>query len=397
MAVRAIVRNDLRMSAVGHRDPGLFACRGCGSLSTTLVLDLGDLPASDMFPPVEDTGPDPGWPLCLYFCHTCALVQLGPADHPDPEVPRAVESATGLEHASQSAGEVFRVEGLRPGQAVIEIDSHHGGSWLDGFAAAGLITRGPAEQADLVVDVHGLAHEPFLEAPLAAHARRLLPGGRLVLEFHHLLPLVEEGQVDTIRHGHFVYLSLLAMRELLTRHGLVVTRALAIPMFGGSLRLTARHADEEPEINVGVAVLLDRERAAGLDGVEVFEAFAERGRAVASAFRDHLQQLHAAGKRVAGYGAPSKAPVLVGLAGVDERLLPYTVDLAAAKHGRRLPGTAIPILAPDRLLDDRPDEVVILTWDIASEIVEQLTSAAEGSGWSPAFYVALPAAGYIQV
>ena len=109
-----------------------------------------------------------------------------------------------------------------------------------------MIHREQDQTADLVVDVHALAHESDLDAPLAAHAARLAEGGRLVLEFHHLLSLVEQSQVDTIRHGHWVYLSLLSMQRLLARHGMVVTRALRVPVFGGSLRVTAGRAQDDP-------------------------------------------------------------------------------------------------------------------------------------------------------
>ena len=344
---------------------------------------------------MDDPAPDPRWPLQLFMCQECFLVQLGPSDHPEPEAPRAVESATSLAHAKTSATEIARVERLRPGDTVIEIDSHHGGSWLGGFTDEGLISRDAGDSADLVADVHGLAHEPDLAGPLAAHAKRLAPGGRLVLEFHHLLPLVEQTQVDTIRHGHWVYLSLLTVQRLFAAHGLVATRAVRVPVFGGSLRLTAQRVEDEPVIYASVADVEAAERAAGLETVPAIQEFGSRGREVAAHFREHLVQARASGRTVAGYGAPSKAPVLVALAGVDETLLPYTVDLAPAKHGCRLPATRIPIFAPEELLRRRPDEVVVLTWDIADEVAGQLARVAEGSGWTPHLYIPLPSPHYV--
>lgn len=373
-----------------------FCCRGCGSPRTGPVVDLGAIPASDAFPSADDRSADPRWPLRLFLCRDCSLAQLGPTRHPQPEAPRAVESATALAHAAASSAEIVALEGLHAGDTVIEIDSHHGGSWLGGFVAAGLSPRAPDDRADLVADVHGLAHEAELAGPLAAHARRLAPGGRLVLEFHHLLSLVEQRQIDTIRHGHWVYLSLLCMQRLLRRHGLVVTRAVRVPVFGGSLRLTAARAADHPQIDASVEEVAAAERAAGLDTRDAYEDFARLGRRVADDLREHLRAARAAGRTVAGYGAPSKAPVLLGVAAVDSDLLPYTVDLAAAKHGRRLPGTGIPIRAPEELLRDRPDEVVVLTWDIADEVVAQLRAAAAGSGWEPRFYLPLPEARYYE-
>ena len=361
-----------------------------------MVVDLGVIPASDWFPLVDDPGPDPRWPLRLYMCEVCLLAQLGPDVHPTPEPPRAVESATSRAHATQSAIEVLAVEGLSAGASIIELDSHHGGSWLDGFVEAGLVRRGQDETADLVVDVHTLAHESDLDAPLAAHAARLAEGGRLVLEFHHLLALVEQSQVDTIRHGHWVYLSLFSMQRLLERHGMVVTRAVLVPVFGGSLRVTAGRTQDSPAVDPSVETVLAAERELGLDAVGGLSDFGREGLAVADSLREHLIELSEAGVAVAAYGAPSKAPVLLALADIDETLLPYTVDLSAEKEGRRLPATKIPIFLPDELIRRQPQEVVVLTWDIVDEVVAQLAAAAAGTGWRPRFYVPLPEAGYVR-
>jgi hypothetical protein len=301
-----------------------------------------------------------------------------------------------LAHAAASAAQIVALEGARPGDCVIEIDSHHGGSWLAGFRAAGMEVCPPDQRADLVADVHGVAHEPDLHDPLAAHARRLAPGGRLVLEFHHLLPMVEQAQVDTVRHGHWVYLSMTALARLLPQHGLVPVRAIPVEVFGGSLRVTAARLEDHPDVDRSVADLLETERRAGLDGLESLVTFGQNGLRTARAFAHHLADARDQRRTVAGYGAPSKAPVLVSLAGVDDDLLPYTVDLSPAKHGCRLPGTRIPILTPDELLARRPNEVVILTWDIAEEIVHQLSRAAEGTGWRPRLFVPLPAPRYIS-
>lgn len=372
-----------------------ISCRGCGGQNLELVLDLGRIPASDYFPAADSREDDPAWPLRLVMCPDCALVQLGAAEHPDPEVATAVESATALAHATESARAVIAADGLRRGDRVIEIDSHHGGSWLGGFLEYGLVATDRNGTAELVVDVHGIAHEPDLNAPLAAHAARLARGGRLVLEFHHLLPLVEQSQIDTIRHGHWVYLSLLSMRNLLGRHGLVVTKAEIVPVFGGSLRVTAQAAGENPWIDPGVESIVTAERAAGLEGPDAIRALGERGHKVAAQVREHLVAAARAGRSIAGYGAPSKAAVLLCLAGIDSAALPFTVDLAPAKHGCRIPGTGIPILPISELFERRPQEILVLTWDIADEVVAQLAGDSRRGSWSPDVFVPLPAARYL--
>src|SRR5689334_1316504 len=385
------------VAASGLGDSELVRCRGCARVDAERVLDFGDVPASDYFPSLDDPGEDPRWPLQLYMCRRCALVQLGPSAHAEPSPPTAVESATALAHAAASAAQIVALEGARPGDRVIEIDSHHGGSWLAGFRAAGLVVRAPDQVADLVADVHGIAHEPDLQGPLAGHARRLAPDGRLVLEFHHLLPMVQQAQVDTVRHGHWVYLSLTALARLLPLHGLVPVRAVPVEVFGGSLRVTVARRDDQLEVDASVAHVLAAERRAGLDGLESLVMFGQNGRRTARAFARHLVDARDQRRTVAGYGAPSKAPVLVSLAGVDDDLLPYTVDLSPAKQGCRLPGTRIPILSPDELLARRPNEVVVLTWDIADEIIHQLSRSAEGTGWQPKLFVPLPEPRYLSV
>ena len=369
--------------------PGL-TCRACHAAATRCVLDLGDVPASDHFPPADDAGPDPTWPLKLHMCPSCLLVQLGPgrAAHPEPQL--AVDSATALEHARTSVAEVLAAEGLGAGASVIELDSSHGASWLPRFLEAGLLEVSPDGQADLVVDVHHLMHFENLDSVLAAHAARVAPGGRFVCEFFHVLPVVEKTLIDTIRHGHFVYLSVLAAQPLLTRHGLTVTRAELVDVYGGSVRLTAARTEEAPVVDAGVERVLARERAAGLDRLETLQAVGERGARAAAGFRSHLEQLRFEGRRVAGYGAPSKAPVLLALSGVGADLLPYTVDLSPAKHGCRVPGAGVPIRAVQYLIDDRPDDVIVLTWDIVDEVAAQLARMSAGSGWEPRLWAPLP-------
>lgn len=365
-------------------------CRSCRAPSPLLVLDLGLVPASDQFPRADAEGPDPTWPLTVYMCGACSLVQLGHGRSAHPEPPSAVDSFTALQHAKASVTTVLREENRQPGQTVLELDSSHGASWLPEFIAAGLVEAPPSEQADLVVDVHHLMHEEDTDAVVARHASRLAEGGRLVCEFFHLLPLVRDTLVDTVRHGHFVYLSLLAAQPLFARNGLTITRAAMVDAYGGSLRITAARTQDAPSVDASVDAVLSAERDAGLDQVATLNGLGRRGVRVAETFRTRLERLSGQGRRVAAYGAPSKAAVLLALSKVDGLLLPYTVDLSPAKEGCRVPGAGVPIHAVDHLLADRPDDVVILTWDLADEVVEQLQRMNGESDWKPRFHVPLP-------
>jgi hypothetical protein len=324
------------------------------------------------------------------MCHDCLLIQLAPGEAPAPEEPGPIESQTALRHAAASAQRIVDEEHLKRGSTVLELDSSHGGSWLHEFTRLGLREVAHDRSADLVVDVHHLMHAEDLRAILRAHSSRLAPGGVVVCEFFHALPMVSSLLIDTVRHGHFSYLTLLAARDLWRRHGLTVTRAREVPAYGGSLQVTARHSSESPRVDISVQDVNTRERAAGLDRPDVIRDFGARGLHVARRLHRQLVDLRAQSRSVAAYGAPSKAAVLLSLAGIDQDLLPYTVDLSPAKHGRRIPGAGVPIAPVGRLFEDQPDNVVILTWDIADEIAEQLSSDARSAGWRPTLYAPLP-------
>jgi hypothetical protein len=372
-------------------------CRSCHSGTVDLVLDLGDVPGSDTFPLVGSPQPDPRWPLELYLCRNCALVQLGPNGPPAIDEQGAVESATSIAHAQRAVQSIMQEENLRPGNTIIEIDSGHGGSWLPGFRNAGLVARELDSSADLVVDLHGLMHEANLDAAVAAHAARIAPGGRLICEFYYLGALVQDSLIDTIRHGHYSYLSLAAATHVFGRHGLVVCRALRVPTFGGSLRLLVRRAQDGAVADGSVHELASAERRSNLDDAGGMEALEKRGQAAVAALQALLNSAVESEMSVAGYGAPSKAAVLLALAGVDAGLLPYTVDMSPAKSGRRIPGAEVPIWPVERLIVDRPAIVVVLTWDIAVEVMTHLRGMAADTDWDPRFWVPLPKPGFITV
>ncbi|MET9310279.1 class I SAM-dependent methyltransferase [Kribbella sp. NPDC003505] len=364
-----------------------FACRGCAADDVVPVVDLGPQPCADLFPLADDLGPDPRWPLALWLCRKCTLVQLGPVEAQIAEEPLAVESATSRAHAEASVKEILRDYPGLTGGVVFEFGSPHGGSWLDHLTAAGCRLAGDGEKADLVIDVHGIVHEPQYGSSLKLRAERLAPGGLLVMEFHHLLPLFVGNQFDTIRHGHWAYVSLRALRNLAALHGLTVESVKQVDMYGGSLMVMLRHtADARPDASIDV--VLEDEEAAGLADEVQLGSLQEAAWHAAGALHDELARHRAAGRTVLGYGAPSKAPVLLGLSKVTTDLLPFTVDLAPGKHGRRIPGSClVPIRPIADLLAAEPAVVLILTWDIADEIIAQLE--ADG-GWGTTYLVPLP-------
>ena len=365
----------------------VLTCRGCGDREPRRVVDLGAQPASDDFPPLGAPEPDARWPLELWWCPRCALVQLGPIEALLEEPVRAVESQSSRLHARRVVEALLADHPRLAGTSVREFSSHHGGSWLDALSDHGCRSVSTSEPAMLVVDAHALAHEQDVHGALAERAAALAPEGILVLEHHHLLPLVEEGQFDTIRHGHWSYLSLTAIDRLAPEHGLAVVQAVPEPVFGGSLRVLLAHRSAGLPVDESVPRILAAERAAGLADGTGLETLGQRAQASAHALRTFLTDQRAAGRTVLAYGAPSKAAVLLGLSGVGRDLLDFTVDAAPLKHGLAIPGGRVPIRPVADLVAARPDIVLVLTWDIAEEVVAQLES---DDGWGAEYVLPLP-------
>jgi hypothetical protein len=362
-------------------------CRGCNSLQMEMVVSLGSQPACDLFPLATDDRVDPAWPLELWLCESCGLVQLGPIQPLLEEPPRAIESETSKAHAAESTAAVLAEHPELGAGTVREFASHHGGSWLEHLGAAGCRLAADGEPADFVVDVHGIAHEPEVGDVLTIRAETLAPDGLLVLEFHHLLALLEGTQFDTIRHGHWSYLSIVALENLARARGMQVVAVRATDVFGGSVRVTLAHLDSSHVPDPSVAAMITREKQAGVDDAGRLRELQGAMQRSVAAFTEFLEEQRAAGRSVLGYGAPSKAPVLIGVSGVGADLLEFTVDAAPAKHGRRLPGSKITIRSVDELVAARPDVVMIFTWDIADEVITQLEATG---GWGAEYVVPLP-------
>jgi SAM-dependent methyltransferase len=400
-------------------------CRGCGAPLERLFVDLGCSPLANSYLEPDRLGePEPFYPLAVSLCERCWLCQLpeaaSPAEIFSDYAYFSSYSTSWLEHARRYVEQVCERFGLGPAHQVVEIASNDGYllRWFRergvpvlgiepaanvaaaaralgiptevrffGLATArDLVARGLA--ADLALGNNVLAHVPDLADFVAGIAALVKPGGLATFEFPHLVRLVEENQFDTIYHEHFSYFSLVAVERVFARHGLELFDVEQLATHGGSLRVyVQRRGEGGRPVAARVGELAARERALGVETLDWYRAFAER---VAETKRGLLEFLIAArrqGKRVVGYGAPAKGNTLLNYCGVRTDFLDFTVDRSPHKQGRYLPGTRIPIRAPEAIFESRPDYVLILPWNLKDEIVEQMAGVR---AWGGRFVVAIP-------
>lgn len=405
--------------------PDAPRCRSCGAPLSHVFCDLGLSPVSNAFrrPDQLDQG-DVFLPLRALVCESCFLVQLQDFQAADelftPDYPYFSSfSASWLDHARRYAEDMTARCGLGPESLVVEIASNDG-YLLRWFKAAGVPVLGvdPAASVaaaaranhgiETVVDFFGrrtaerlaadgrradvmaannvLAHVPDINDFLAGFAVLLKETGTATFEFPHLLNLIARNQFDTIYHEHYSYLSLTALLPAFARHGLAVVDVEDLPTHGGSLRLFVRHVGVQAPAPA-VAAMKAREDAAGLSDLATYAAFGETVKATKRALLTALIGLKDDGLRIAAYGAAAKGNTLLNYCGVGRDMIDFVVDRNPQKQGLFLPGTRIPVLAPEEIARRRPDVIVILPWNLKDEIVAQL---AEVRGWGARFLVPIP-------
>ncbi|TCC23702.1 class I SAM-dependent methyltransferase [Kribbella speibonae] len=400
------------------------ACRLCGEPLTRTFVDLGMSPPCESFLRADqiDSG-ETFYPLNVRICDNCLLVQL-PAYVAADDVFSdylyfSSYSTSWVEHARRFVVDMQERLNLNENSLIVEAASNDGyllqhavaeGIPVLGIEPAANIAKIANEkgirtesyflgegtgkdaasrhgQADLVVGNNVFAHVPDI-VDFAKGLRALVKDDGLVsLEFPHLLRLIENRQYDTIYHEHYSYLSLKTAADALARAGLKVVDVQELQSHGGSLRVFSTPAETAGEPTELVGKVLQDEEDAGLHSVEGHLGFAAEVFKIKSDLLEFLIQAQRDGKFVAGYGAPGKGNTLLNHCGIREDLLPYTVDRSPHKHGMFLPGTHIPIYAPERLAETRPDYIVILPWNLRAEIVHQLGYARE---WGAKFVVPIP-------
>ena len=235
-----------------------------------------------------------------------------------------------------------------------------------------------------------LAHVPDINDFVAGFAILLKPDGVVTVEFPHLLQLMRHSQFDTIYHEHFSYLSLHVVQRVFARHGLRVFDATRLTTHGGSLRVYACHAGSTAHATQHeMSLVLAEEVEAGLEGLDAYRRFARQVIDAKCSLLRFLIDARAANKTVAGYGAPAKGNTLLNYCGIGPELLPFTVDRSPHKQGKLLPGTRIPVRAPEAIMLAKPDYVLILPWNLKGEIIQQM---GEIQAWGGQFVVPIPSA-----
>jgi C-methyltransferase C-terminal domain/Methyltransferase domain len=243
------------------------------------------------------------------------------------------------------------------------------------------------KSADLIAANNVLAHVPDINDFVSGFRALLKPKGVVTVEFPHLLNLIRYSQFDTIYHEHLSYFSLFVVEQIFGKHGLTVFDVDELPTHGGSLRVYARHVEEGGPQTDAVATLRRSELDAGLDGNDAYDRFAAQVVDIKLQFLDFVTRAKRAGKRIVAYGAAAKGNTLLNYCGIGPEFVDFTVDLNPHKQGMLLPGTRIPVRAPEAILEAKPDYVLILPWNLRDEIVEQMAAIR---GWGGQFVVAIP-------
>ncbi len=394
--------------------PGATECRACGSALALSVVDLGSSPLCQTVISQERLeAMEPFYPLHVRVCTNCWLAQLPELVTPDELFLEYAYfsgySDSWVEHARRYVEMITERRSLGPDDLVVEIASNDG-YLLQHFLPRGIPVLGidPAKnvaedarargvptmteffglelaegmaaegrRASLVLGNNVLAQVPDITDFAAGVAALLAPGGIATFEFPHLARLVEHLEYDTIYHEHFSYFSLYSIRSIFEAAGLELVDVEELPSHGGSLRVYLSHSGEGVEPTPAVARVLDGEDADGLRDPAAYARFAEGVKESKRALLEVLIQLNREGKQVVGYGAPGKGNTLLNFCGIRTDLLGYTVDRNTYKQGKYLPGSRIPIFAPEKIAETRPDAILILPWNLAREIGAQLAYTAE--------------------
>ena len=401
-------------------------CRFCGAALPHIVLDLGCQPLANSFLKAADLAkPEPKYPLCVRVCDECLLVQTDATVPPETIFSDYVYfssySNAWLAHAWAYSEMMIARFSLGAHSRVIEVASNDG-YLLKNFVARGIPCLGiepaanvaevaraagvPTETvflgretarrivaeggaANLVTANNVLAHVPAINDFVAGLRALLAEDGVLTAECPHLVRLIAEVQFDTIYHEHFFYFSLAAIERIFAAHGLRLFDVEQLPTHGGSLRIYAERAGREAPraSSERLHALRGLERDAGVHRRDYYDGFTRRVASTIASVRSFLSGARAEQKIVVAYGAAAKGNTLLNACAVTPADIAYAVDRNPHKQGLFLPGTHLPVYAPEKIAETRPDYVLILPWNLKDEIVQQTRYI---SAWGGQFASPIP-------
>ena len=403
-------------------------CRFCKTPLTHVLCDLRMSPLSNSYQKFEDVHlGEKFYPLKVWVCDQCFLAQLEEYESPDAIFSDYLYfssfSTSWVEHARRYCDMMTERFGFDANSQVVEIASNDG-YLLQHFKAKGIPVLGvePAanvaevawkerqipsvvkffgvetakslvaggQAADLLLGCNVLAHVPDINDFVGGLKVALKPSGVITFEFPHLHRLIEQNQFDTVYHEHFGYLSFIAVEKIFAHHGLTLFDVEELPTHGGSLRIFARHTEDTGELRATtprVEAMRKQETDFGLTKMQTYTAFDEKVKATKRKLLKFLIEAKEAGKTVVGYGAAAKGVTLVNYCGVGTDLIDYVVDKSPYKQNRFMPGVRIPIHAPEKIFETKPDYVLILPWNIRHEVKEQMAAISE---WGGRFVVPIP-------
>ncbi|MFT3679338.1 MAG: class I SAM-dependent methyltransferase [Ferruginibacter sp.] len=401
-------------------------CRFCKTELTHDFIDLVNSPASNSFLTAAQLNePETFYPLKVYTCHQCFLVQVDEYKKSDAifdsnYVYFSSYSTSWLKHAKAYTEMMTKRFGYNKDSLVIEVASNDG-YLLQYFHQNGIPVLGieptanTAEAAkekgvDSVVDFFGvrlakelvsknikadlllgnnvLAHVPDIVDFVGGMKVILKDTGVVTMEFPHLMQLVDNNQFDTIYHEHFSYLSFTTVKQIFESQGLEMFDVDQVSTHGGSLRIYAKHkADSSKEISPNVKTVLDLEASKGMTGLDYYNGFQQKAMRVKLDLLSFLVEQKNAGKKVAAYGAAAKGNTLLNFCGVKNDLIDFVVDANPHKQNKFLPASHIPVMNEQHLKDAKPDYVIILPWNLKDEITQQLSYIRE---WGGRFVVPIP-------
>jgi hypothetical protein len=401
-------------------------CRSCGSTLQKPFLDLGNSPLSNGYLSEKNIHAlEPYYPLEIYYCPHCSLVQLDEFEAPEKIFSSdyayfSSYSSSWLAHCKAYVELMVKRFEYNKDSFVMEIASNDG-YLLQYFKEHHILVKGvePAKNtaeiaiakgiptditffntryakamvsrncpADLIIGNNVLAHNPNLNDFAEGLRIALKPHGVITMEFPHILQLMENNQFDTIYQEHYSYFSLHSVRHLFNAHHLNIFDIDELPTHGGSLRIYAKHqADQTHELSPRIALMLSKEKQAGLLDPATYEQFRKNVEATKRALLQCLISAKNEGKTIVGYGAPAKGNTLLNYCGIRRDFLDYTVDANPHKQNLFLPGTHIPIKHPDQIQIDKPDYILVLPWNIKEEIMNQLSFVHT---WGGKFIIPIP-------